>query len=117
MPTKVFSVRKVDSTEFSLCLFRCLANTPSPPCDTPCLAIVNDLYMCTVIRGFMYEVIYKHTSAYQHNKFVYYYVYTYLLPFTQTDTVFCRDNCNSATLCNSCICTQVMYVITHINYY
>ena len=25
----------------------------------------------------------------------------YLLPFTQTDTVFCRDNCNSATRCNS----------------
>jgi len=30
-PTKVFNVRKVDSTELSLCLFRCLANTPNPP--------------------------------------------------------------------------------------
>ena len=43
MLTRVFSVRKVDSTEFSLSLFLCLANTPNPPCDTPCLAIVSDL--------------------------------------------------------------------------
>ena len=49
--TKVFRVRKVDSTELSLCLLRCFARTPNPPCDTPCLAIVNDLHMNeTVIR-------------------------------------------------------------------
>lgn len=48
--TKVFNVRKVDSTELSLCLFRCFANTPNPPCDTPCLAIVSDLCMRIVIN-------------------------------------------------------------------
>jgi len=45
--TRVFRVRKVDSTELSLCLLRCFASTPNPPCDTPCLAIVNDL--CIVL--------------------------------------------------------------------
>ena len=73
--TRVFNVRKVDSTEFSLSLFRCLANTPNPPCDTPCLAIVSDLRtsiieteICTKLHHMQGNIktwnehIYKHAT-------------------------------------------------------